>query len=213
MRREIDLKELQSILFDTMCRFDDFAKKYDIKYSLGYGTLLGAVRHHGFVPWDDDVDLMVTRPVFDRLADLLRDTGELPYTYAGHGKHIYPFIKVQSDRGFMRSYFDNETHERIWIDIFPVDGASDKPLARKLQNKLTQGLKRAQIVLNCPGGVKQLQSASHGGSCTPSRGLSGTPGSRSSWSGTRDATHTAVPGSPATACGVSGAWRRRSLRI
>lgn len=161
MRREIDLKELQSILFDTMCRFDDFAKKYDIKYSLDGGTLLGAVRHHGFIPWDDDVDLMVTRPVFDRLADLLRDTGELPYTYAGHGKHIYPFIKVQSDRGFMRSYFDNETHERIWIDIFPVDGASDKPLARKLQNKLTQGLKRAQIVLNCPGGgCKPFQSKS-----------------------------------------------------
>ena len=61
------LKKLQETEFDILCMIDDYCKKYNIKYSLYAGTALGAVRHGGFIPWDDDIDLAMTRLEFDKL--------------------------------------------------------------------------------------------------------------------------------------------------
>ena len=66
----MDLKELQNILLDILIEFNRICKKYNIKYSLAFGTLLGAVRHKGFIPWDDDVDVMMDRKNFDRFCKI-----------------------------------------------------------------------------------------------------------------------------------------------
>ena len=58
---ELELEDLKRVEFEMLCDFDDFAKKHDLCYWLIYGTLLGAARHKGFIPWDDDVDIAMPK--------------------------------------------------------------------------------------------------------------------------------------------------------
>ena len=61
-----DLKEFHEQLLDILLEFDRICRKHRIKYTLAYGTMLGAIRHKGFIPWDDDVDIMMDRANFDK---------------------------------------------------------------------------------------------------------------------------------------------------
>ena len=58
---KLTLKELQEIELNILIAFDKVCRDNEIKYSLGYGTLIGAVRHKGFIPWDDDIDVIMVR--------------------------------------------------------------------------------------------------------------------------------------------------------
>ena len=117
-------EELQSELFRLLCAFDDFAREHELSYTLGAGTLLGAVRHQGFIPWDDDVDVAMPRPDFERMC---RAKGEAPEGFAVLGplekEMPYPFakfcdlsIRCQEKQavGAYEGY--------LWIDVFPLDG-------------------------------------------------------------------------------------------
>lgn len=66
------LRRYQLHLLDTLVEFDGFCKKHDIQYYLAYGTLLGAIRHKGFIPWDDDVDLWMDRENYTKLENLMK---------------------------------------------------------------------------------------------------------------------------------------------
>ena len=58
--------EIKSVLLKTLIRFNEFCEKNDIKYSLAYGTALGAIRHKGFIPWDDDIDVLMMRSEYNK---------------------------------------------------------------------------------------------------------------------------------------------------
>ena len=64
--KQLSHKEIQSRLAEILVVVDEFCKSEGIRYSMAYGTLLGAVRHKGFIPWDDDIDILMPRPDFDR---------------------------------------------------------------------------------------------------------------------------------------------------
>ena len=64
--KRIYTEELKKIQLDILCAIQKFCANNDIKYSLAYGTLLGAVRHKGYIPWDDDIDIIMTRDNYDR---------------------------------------------------------------------------------------------------------------------------------------------------
>ena len=64
--REMTLKEIQQVSLGILKDIHKFCVEHDIQYSLCYGTLLGAIRHKGFIPWDDDIDITMPRPEFDR---------------------------------------------------------------------------------------------------------------------------------------------------
>ena len=65
------IRQLQMRLLDIMIEWDSFAKSHNIQYTIGYGTLIGAVRHRGFIPWDDDADIMMTRTEWERMNKLV----------------------------------------------------------------------------------------------------------------------------------------------
>lgn len=71
------LRDLQLRCYEVLCTFDDFCREKNLTYSLAFGTLLGAVRHHGFIPWDDDVDVMMTREQYIEFEKYIGDKGKL----------------------------------------------------------------------------------------------------------------------------------------
>ena len=68
--RELTLEEIQSESLQILSVIDSFCTENNISYSLGYGALIGAVRHQGFIPWDDDIDILMTRPNYQRFIKL-----------------------------------------------------------------------------------------------------------------------------------------------
>ncbi len=135
MERPINLEEAKKIAFGVLKEIDDFCTKHEITYYLCYGTLIGAVRHKGFIPWDDDIDIMMPREDYDRFVALAKD---------GIGDHIsllYPEYNRDFFRPFARAYdsrtvldFRNKKFHidmGIWVDIFPLDGLPESKLKQK----------------------------------------------------------------------------------
>ena len=125
--QELTLRELQQVSLELLLDVHHFCEVYNIRYSIAYGTLIGAIRHKGFIPWDDDIDIMMPRPDYERFC-----REYFSYKY----KLIYYGNDKTALAGFARVVDCNKTHyqtERpwtnqesgVWIDIFPIDGVED----------------------------------------------------------------------------------------
>ena len=118
----IELKnELKQMLIALM----KILEKYDIKYSIWAGTLLGAVRHGGFIPWDDDIDIAVERNEYVRLLNIIKDDCNLKESFTGFelGSGDCPFIKYINPKIAISA--EGLVDNRLWIDIFPLDYVPD----------------------------------------------------------------------------------------
>lgn len=132
---KLSLQEHQSYLYEILYMIDDFCKNYDIEYFLTYGTMLGAVRHHAIIPWDDDADIAMTRPNYERFVRLFREKTPEGYSIFDfyHEKwYDYPFAKIAKKNTFFRKGFFNQPPMGIFVDVFIIDGCgSDLQLAKK----------------------------------------------------------------------------------
>ena len=121
------LRRQQMRMLEILLEVDRICKKHKIPYWLGSGTLLGAMRHRGFIPWDDDLDIEMLRPDFERLMEIL--PRELPENLAlqwhtTDKNYFFQFAKVRdrNSRLFERNGYDKVWKEHgIWIDIFPLE--------------------------------------------------------------------------------------------
>lgn len=123
----MSLKEIQETELSIMVEFDKVCREYGLKYSLCAGTLLGAVRHQGFIPWDDDIDVTMPRPDYEKLVSLDRSEklwpSNLKLTCLENGALSSPYIKIfDTNTRIAEHNFQQEDVTSLWIDVFPVDG-------------------------------------------------------------------------------------------
>lgn len=124
MKRKVTMAELRQIQLDILDKIHEFCAERGLRYSLGGGTLLGAVRHKGFIPWDDDIDIMLPRPDYDRF--LNEFVGVCPHYVVQHYRnddYAFPFAKVYDDRTIL---IEHCITTGVFIDVFPVDGLPDE---------------------------------------------------------------------------------------
>ena len=135
--KELSHKEIQMAELEILLQFDKICRENGFRYSLAGGTLLGAVRHKGFIPWDDDIDVMMPRPDYEKFIEWCKTAPSDRFRYFTNADKCsqYPFIKI----------LDNEIQvvrdgladvSNLWIDIFPVDGLpADETKLNKIYKK------------------------------------------------------------------------------
>ena len=136
-KRELTLTEIQAREYELLKQFDAYCKRHGLTYCLCGGTLLGAVRHKGFIPWDDDVDLMMPREDYERLRDLSRRetvSDCLRVRYPGDAGYPYGFMKAVDTRTvvYERNITRDEQRTGLALDIFPLDRMYVSPWKNRL---------------------------------------------------------------------------------
>ena len=127
-------KKVQELTLYTLNTFIDFCEKNNLRYYFTGGALIGVIRHKGFIPWDDDIDIGLPRKDFDRFHELIKT--EMPDGFGICDRYTDPdwhfamsqFIDKESEIEIHLAEKPRRAH--IWIDVFPLDGLPDNKLAR-----------------------------------------------------------------------------------
>ena len=135
--KQIEIEEVHNRLLNIAKVFDNICRKHGVNYYMLGGTMLGAIRHKGFIPWDDDMDFGVLRKDYERLKRILRT--ELPEQYKccdyNNDKVIqYPFIKISDTETLIQDPRVNlplENQIGINIDVFPLDNCNPNSIRIK----------------------------------------------------------------------------------
>lgn len=119
------LRDAQLCELEILKEIDSICRKHNIKYWLSSGTLLGAVRHSGFIPWDDDVDIEMLRSDYDRFIEIFEREADDKFalqTYENEPNYTLPFAKVRDkatfviEEGTLRYKYNG-----YWVDVFPIE--------------------------------------------------------------------------------------------
>lgn len=128
------LKELQVELLNSV---SEFCEKNNLEYFLAYGTLIGAVRHKGFIPWDDDIDLIMKREDYEVFIRTFNEhhRDHKVYTCKNTQWYPFPYAKISHELTVLKEENDNMTGEiGVNIDLFPLDYIpEDKKILKKIK--------------------------------------------------------------------------------
>ena len=120
---ELTIKEIQEIAFDILKEFAYFCESNGLTYYLAYGTLLGAIRHKGFIPWDDDIDVLMPRPDYELFKKLYKDNCRYKlYSAERQKEYPYPYMKLVDTDTFQILNNGRKIDRGVDIDIFVLDG-------------------------------------------------------------------------------------------
>ena len=131
-----DLKKLHRILFCIMNDVITFCERRNLTYYLSGGTALGAIRHHGFIPWDDDVDLSMPRKDFEVFKKAFNEAFSEKYIVeAPNSDNVgsFAYMKIKLRGTLLRELVKDENDCEVFIDIFPIDFAPESKILRFLQ--------------------------------------------------------------------------------
>ena len=144
----LSLEEIKRIELGILEYLHQVCEKHDIKYFIDFGTLLGAVRHKGFIPWDDDMDICMLREDYEKLQDYLIANPDERYevmSYKNNLNYVYPFMKVQDNQTYLlEEDVRIDSNMGIYVDIFPVDGYEDDSV---FKDKMTRLIKKRQLAV------------------------------------------------------------------
>ena len=134
-RNYLSMDEIKSVELEILKYVHNFCVKNDIKYFINYGTLIGAVRHKGFIPWDDDIDICMFRKDYEKFIDLFsKDDGIYKIlSLETNDKYYNNFIKIVNSKTKIEDERNYKTYDSgIFIDIFPMDFFDDWDLIEKI---------------------------------------------------------------------------------
>ena len=129
-----DIATLHEHILQILLTVDRVCSEHGIRYYCWAGTMLGAVRHKGFIPWDDDMDICMPRPDYDLLLAHCQEWMPAPFEVVGpHNRadYPYPFAKVEDASTTVLERPDFNFPEGIYVDIFPIDGIPSDPDVQK----------------------------------------------------------------------------------
>lgn len=127
---ELTLRQMQEGALNILKKLDGICREQGLRYFLFYGTLIGAIRHKGFIPWDDDLDVAMPRPDFDRLVEYCRRHREelLPMrlmTVDDNPRYVYPIARFSDTRYRVKYQGIRDYGLGLFVDIYPLDGCGD----------------------------------------------------------------------------------------
>ena len=142
-------RRIQPVLLDLLSVFDTVCREFGLRYIATHGSLLGAVRHQGFVPWDDDLDVAMPRADYDRLLSLAA-AGVFPHPYflqtpesdAGYFSGGYAKLRNSATAAIDVSAKGRQFNQGIWMDIMPLDNCPDTVEATERQQRLVRQCQR-----------------------------------------------------------------------
>lgn len=132
--RQITLEEVKEIQLNILKDVAIFCEKQNIRYYLAYGTLLGAIRHKGYIPWDDDIDIIMPRPDYNKFVETYQNDNFIVFSPLNKESHNFTFTKVFDERTIKIEYGMEYADDNVCgvdIDIFPLDGLPDDNKQRK----------------------------------------------------------------------------------
>lgn len=138
--KEITPQELRTLQMEILSFVDDLCQKNGLRYSLCGGTLLGAVRHKGYIPWDDDIDIFLPRPDYEKLIAIVSEmNSKFKALNSAREKNCFiTFSKIINANTVLIEAFDRNIKELgVYVDVFPVDGLpNDEKTREKYWNKI-----------------------------------------------------------------------------
>ena len=150
-----DINELRSVQMGILDSVHRFCQQHGLRYFLSSGTLIGAVRHGGYIPWDDDIDIYMPRADYEQFLQTYTDAGGVYRVInpATEPHYYYTFAKVVDQRTRMKEAETEGYEIGVYIDVFPVDYVTDDPLARAnifRKKKLLYKIRRCKISASNP---------------------------------------------------------------
>ncbi len=149
MKRELTLKEIQECELKILEHVDRFCRENNIKYSLTGGTLLGAIRHKGFIPWDDDIDIVMLRDDYERFLKLYKDSEFVLFTPFKQNDYYYSYSKVIYRKTEMK---ENDllpiNGYGVYLDVFPLDRINNIPFIANVKIVLLKIIRKLHALSN-----------------------------------------------------------------
>lgn len=151
-----DMKKVWAVEMQLLKKLLEVCEKHHLRIWAEGGTLLGTVRHHGYIPWDDDIDMAMLRDDYDKLQSIAKDEFKAPYFFQSGYTDYFPsgFSKLRMDNtaAIIPSEINQRYHQGIFIDIFPYDAVADEENERKKQ-KMIAIQKKKSLLNYCYGYV------------------------------------------------------------
>lgn len=150
-KREISFEEHKALQLEILKRVRDFCNQHGLQYYLSDGTLLGAIRHDGFIPWDDDIDIEMPRPDYNKLAEIFVDQPGLELVRPEDAKSRFHHIKICDTRTVKieSGVKYNNDYLGVDIDIFTIDGSpTDQEEYEQIRKEINK-LYRQNSLIRC----------------------------------------------------------------
>lgn len=165
--KELSLVEIQQEMLNTVIKIDEICKLLNIKYSLAYGSLIGAIRHKGFIPWDDDLDIWMTKRDLDIFCEYCNSHCDeiKPFKLCSRGNTLNYAYNIPRFANLSYKYVNTDKHQAmfdigIFVDIYPIEGyGNSKKTIKKLARKSIELNYLYDIYINPTsrsGGIKTL---------------------------------------------------------